>query len=85
MEHKKEVIKINAKVPLKAIYELIIVSALHCIARPTYQIYFFLFRTIKLWNLEANTNVHTFEEHTNWVYSVVVLPDEKYLVSFSSE
>ena len=57
----------------------------YTIARPTYQIYFFLFRTIKLWNLEANTNVHTFEEHNDCVNAIAFSPDGKYLASGSSD
>ena len=66
-------------------YELAIVSVLHCIARSTYEIYFFLFRTIKLWNLETNVNVHTFEAHNDCVNTVAFSPNGKYLASGSSD
>ena len=56
-------------------YELSIVRALYYIARINYQIYFFLFSTIKLWNLESNTNVHTFEGHDDDVNGIAFSPD----------
>ena len=53
--------------------------------QPTYEIYFFIFRTIKLWNLEANSNVHTFEGHKDGINSVAFSSDRKYLASGSDD
>ena len=88
-EYKNKLIKINDKVLLKGnlleYYELSIVTSLHWIARPTYEIYFFLFSTIKLWNLEANKNVHTFEGHNDCVNAIAFSPNGKILASGSDD
>ena len=64
---------------------LSVVNALSCIASFTYQIYFYHFRTIKLWNLEANTNVHTLEGNNDCVIVIAFSPNGKYLASGSSD
>ena len=64
-------------------YEFSIVRSLYWIWRLPYQIYFFLFNSIKLWNLEANTNVHTFEDHKSSILPVAFSPYGKYFVSGS--
>ena len=67
------------------LFEYELIRDLHCNYRCTYEIYFFLFSTIKLWNLEAKTNIHTFEEHNDCVNIVTFSPDGKYLASGSSD
>lgn len=37
--------------------------------------------TIRLWDIETETPVHTFEGHTNWVLCLAWSPNGKYFVS----
>src|SRR5262249_19776094 len=38
-------------------------------------------RTVKLWDIETRTEVHTFRGHSNWVMSVAIEPDGTRILS----
>ena len=87
-QHKKEVIKINDILPLKAIYKIImswVFILMQCIWKPTYENYCFHFSTIQLWNLESNINAHAFELHNDCVNTMAFSSDGKYLASGTSD
>ncbi|MEA5625896.1 serine/threonine-protein kinase [Nostoc sp. UHCC 0251] len=42
-------------------------------------------KTIKLWNLASNQEIHTLEGHSNWIWAVAFSPDNKTLASGSAD
>ena len=42
-------------------------------------------KSVKLWDVQAQTLVHSFEGHTSWVQSVVFSPDGRFLASGSDD
>jgi WD40 repeat protein len=41
--------------------------------------------TIKIFDSRTGQNLHTFAEHTTWVYSMAYSPDGQYIVSASED